>query len=73
MLREIKVDPLLRLIPVIVLTNSQAERDVREAYQLGANCFFPKPSGIDQLSRLCRAIEEHWLVLARLPKLSRQP
>lgn len=66
-LRELRGDPRLRCLPVVVLTTSASEADVQRAYSLGANCFFTKPSSMEGLTALARLIEEHWLSVAKLP------
>jgi two-component system, chemotaxis family, response regulator Rcp1 len=66
-LAEIKPDPGLRSIPVIVLTSSQAEQDVNKAYDLHANCYIVKPSDFRGLTDIVRSIEHFWLSLVRLP------
>ena len=66
-LAVIKTDPSLRLIPVVVLTTSQAEEDVLRAYHLNANCFVTKPVDLDQFNRIVQAIEHFWLSVVTLP------
>jgi CheY-like chemotaxis protein len=66
-LREVRKDPVLRLIPVIVLTSSAAAADVRTAYSLGANAYLTKPNGLDELQALISAIAGFWLIFATLP------
>jgi DNA-binding response OmpR family regulator len=66
-LAEMKPDPKLRSIPVIVLTSSQAEQDVTRAYDLHANCYIVKPTDFRRLMDIVRAIESFWLSLVRLP------
>ena len=66
-LREIKADPVLSVIPVIVLTTSDREHDVKKAYALHANCYLTKPLEIDDFVEKVRAIEDFWLHHARLP------
>jgi two-component system, chemotaxis family, response regulator Rcp1 len=66
-LAEIKSDPVLRRIPVVVLTTSQAEEDILRAYNLNANCFVTKPMDLDQFLKVVRAIEDFWLEIVRLP------
>jgi CheY-like chemotaxis protein len=66
-LEEIKSDPGLRRIPVIVMTTSKAEQDVSRAYNLNANCFITKPGDLDEFLRVVRSIEEFWLTVVRLP------
>ena len=70
-LREIRGDPGLRLIPVIVLTSSTSEADVVDAYAAGANCFLTKPTGLDALDALAASLAGFWLVHARLPPVTR--
>lgn len=66
-LAEIKADPDLRRIPVIILTTSQNEDDVAEAYNLAANCYVAKPVDLDQFLDVVRAIDDFWLTLVKLP------
>ena len=65
---EIKQDPALRRIPVVVLTSSNADRDVVSAYELHANCYLTKPMDIDAFVRALRGIEEFWFSVATLPR-----
>ena len=53
-LEEMKTDPLLKKIPVVILTTSDDETDINKAYALGANCFVTKPVDFDQLRRTLR-------------------
>ena len=66
-LSEVKADPNLRRIPVLVMTTSRAEQDVQRAYALNANCYITKPMDLDDFLRIVRAIEEFWLRTATLP------
>jgi two-component system, chemotaxis family, response regulator Rcp1 len=66
-LSELKQDPKLRRIPVVVLTSSTAEKDVLEAYDLSANCYVTKPVDLDQYLDVLRKIQDFWLNVARLP------
>jgi two-component system, chemotaxis family, response regulator Rcp1 len=66
-LQELKSDPSLSRIPVIVLTTSAAEADILHAYDLQANCFITKPLDLDEFFDVVRAIEDFWLTTARLP------
>ncbi|AHG92591.1 response regulator receiver (plasmid) [Gemmatirosa kalamazoonensis] len=66
-LREVKSDPALRPIPVVVLTSSGADRDIAQAYALHANCFVTKPIGLDQFLTIVRSIEQFWLTIVKLP------
>jgi CheY-like chemotaxis protein len=66
-LRELKSDPDLRCIPVVVLTTSGAPTDVRHAYELQANAYVVKPVGLDAFTEVIRALEQFWLAKAQLP------
>ena len=66
-LEDIKGDPQLKHIPVVILTSSQAEEDIIRSYQLHANCFITKPADLDQLSKVVEGIEQFWFTLVRLP------
>ena len=66
-LSVVKADPVLRVIPVVVLTTSQAEEDVLRAYHLNANCYVTKPVDFEQFIRVVQAIENFWLTVVRLP------
>jgi CheY-like chemotaxis protein len=66
-LAEIKSDPRLKRIPVVVLTTSNAEQDVLKSYDLHANCYITKPVDLDQFIRVVRTIEDFWLAVVRLP------
>lgn len=66
-LEDLKSDPRLRQIPVVVLTTSEAEQDVWRAYKLHANCYLTKPIQMDDFLRKMRCVETFWLTVARLP------
>jgi two-component system, chemotaxis family, response regulator Rcp1 len=66
-LAAIKADDDLRRIPVIILTTSQSEDDIAEAYNLAANCYVAKPVDLDEFLDVVRAIDDFWLTLVRLP------
>ena len=66
-LAEMKADPALRRIPVIILTTSSAERDILGAYDLHANCYITKPVDLDQFVTVVRSIEDFWLSIVKLP------
>jgi chemotaxis family two-component system response regulator Rcp1 len=68
-LREVKNDPDLRSITVIVLTTSDAPADVNTAYDLNANCYVVKPVDLERFTGAIRAIERFWMGLASLPTL----
>jgi CheY-like chemotaxis protein len=66
-LREIKEDPKLRRIPVLVLSTSKAESDVAACYEAHANCYLTKPVDIAEFGRLVELIRDFWFGLAQLP------
>jgi CheY-like chemotaxis protein len=66
-LAEIKVDPQLKLIPVVVLTTSAAERDILKTYELNANCYVTKPLDLEQFIAVVKLIEMFWLAVVKLP------
>ena len=66
-LQEIKQDPLLKIIPVVILTTSQAEEDILGAYSEHANCYITKPVDFSQLTKIVRTIEDFWLSIVTLP------
>lgn len=66
-LAEMKQDPDLRLIPVVVLTSSDADEDVVKAYQLHANCYVTKPVDLDQMIKAVQAIDDFWVSVVKLP------
>ena len=66
-LKEIKEDPDLRRIPVVILTISQAEEDILKAYNLHANCFITKPVDLIQFNKVVQSIEEFWFTIVKLP------
>jgi CheY-like chemotaxis protein len=67
-LEEVKGDPELRSIPVVVLTTSEAERDIARAYALHANCYITKPVDLDQFITVVRSIEDFWFSIVKLPQ-----
>ena len=66
-LADVKQDPALRHIPVVVLTSSQAEQDIVRAYELHANCYVTKPVDLDQFVTIVRSIEQFWFTVVKLP------
>ena len=69
-LEEIKADPQLRRIPVVILTTSEAEQDILRSYDLHANCYITKPVDLDQFITVVRTIEDFWLTIVKLPPAS---
>ena len=68
-LEEIKDDPKLRLVPVVVLTTSAAERDLLKTYDLHANAYVIKPMDLDQFIEVVRVIENFWFMVVKLPQV----
>lgn len=66
-LAEIKRDPDLKLIPVVILTSSAAEQDIVKSYNLHANCYVTKPVDLDQFIEVVKSIENFWLAVVKLP------
>ncbi len=66
-LAEIKEDPELRRIPVVVLTTSKAEEDVLRTYDLHANCYITKPIDLEQFITVVKSIEDFWFTVVKLP------
>jgi CheY-like chemotaxis protein len=69
-LEEIKRDPSLRTIPVVILTTSSAEEDILKSYQLHANCYITKPVDLDQFLKVVRTIDNFWLAIVKLPRVA---
>jgi len=66
-LAEIKTDPDLKRIPVVVLTASSSEKDILNSYNLSANCYITKPVSLDQFVEVVKSIENFWLTIVKLP------
>lgn len=66
-LSEIKADPHLRRIPVVILTTSDAEQDIVASYDLHANCYITKPVDLDRFISVVKSIEGFWLSVVKLP------
>jgi len=66
-LADLKNDEELKVIPVIVLTTSQAEKDIIQCYKLHANCFVNKPFGFESFDKVVAYIEDFWFDVVRLP------
>ena len=64
---EIKQDPTLKSIPVVILTSSKAEEDIVKTYGLGANCYVTKPVDLERFLTVVRAVERFWLTIVELP------
>lgn len=66
-LLDIKTDPQLKQIPVVILTTSEAEQDIIQVYSSHANCYITKPVDLDQFILVIKVIEEFWLTIVKLP------
>lgn len=68
-LEEVKGDDQLRHIPVVILTTSQAERDIAESYRLRANAYVTKPVDLEQFLKVVQSIEHFWLEIVKLSRV----
>ncbi len=66
-LAEVKADPDLATIPIVVVTTSDEDADIVESYRLHANAYVTKPIGLEQMGKVVRAIEGFWFEVVRLP------
>ncbi len=66
-LREIKSDPKLRRIPVVVMSTSRSEEEVLHTYDLGVNSFIPKPTTFKHMTEILRALHTYWFETVELP------
>jgi two-component system, chemotaxis family, response regulator Rcp1 len=66
-LAELKNDPELKTIPIIVLTTSRSDKDILQSYQLNANCYITKPVDFQQFIDVVKTIEKFWLTIVTLP------
>jgi CheY-like chemotaxis protein len=66
-LAEVKQDPDLRRIPVVVMTSSDDENDILAAYNLYVNCYITKPADLDQFIGVVKSIEQFWFTIVKLP------
>lgn len=69
-LAEVKDDPALRLVPIVVLTTSAAERDLVKSYDLHANAYVIKPLDLDQFIEVVQAIQSFWFTIVKLPRVN---
>ena len=66
-LQEIKADPKLRHIPVIVLTSSAADEDILRSYDLGVSSYIEKPVTFDRMVQVVKVLGEYWFQIVKLP------
>lgn len=71
-LAELKADPELRRIPIVILTTSKADEDIARSYDLHANCYINKPVDLDQFITVVQSIEDFWLTIVKLPPNSHE-
>jgi CheY-like chemotaxis protein len=69
-LRWLREQPMLRRLPVVMLTSSAQEEDIAQAYDLGVNSYVVKPSGLKQLTDVAKQIESYWLSLNQRPHIT---
>jgi chemotaxis family two-component system response regulator Rcp1 len=67
-LSDIKADPALAKIPVVIFTTSQANSDISRSYELGANCYLRKPGNLPEFVAVVQSMAQFWLGFARLPQ-----
>ena len=67
-LTHIKEDPSLKMIPIIILTTSDAEADIEKSYELQANCYLSKPVQLDAFESLVKSINDFWMTKGKLPR-----
>jgi chemotaxis family two-component system response regulator Rcp1 len=66
-LAEIKTDEVLKHIPIVIMTISQAEEDILKSYNLHANCYITKPIDLNQFVKVVKSIEDFWFSIVKLP------
>ena len=66
-LKEIKEDPTLKIIPVVILTTSASEADILRSYSLHANCYITKPVSLDGFLTVVKSIDSFWMSVVKLP------
>jgi CheY-like chemotaxis protein len=67
-LAEIKNDPMLKIIPVVILTSSSSDEDILTTYELHANCFITKPVDIEQFIKIVQYVGDFWFTIVKLPQ-----
>jgi len=69
LLAKIKTDPGLKKIPVLVLSTSKSERDIKQCYELQANCYLIKPVDFEEFLEIVRFIRDFWLGIVKIPSM----
>ncbi|WP_259782961.1 response regulator [Aestuariispira ectoiniformans] len=67
-LAELKSDPILKVVPVVIMTSSEAEEDVLRSYELHANAYVTKPVDLESFTKIVQALEDFWFTVVKLPK-----
>jgi two-component system, chemotaxis family, response regulator Rcp1 len=67
LLAEVKADPALRQIPIVILSTSSAERDINKCYDLHANCYLTKPIQLEEFIAVVESIKRFWLQTVKIP------
>ncbi len=67
-LEEIKRDPSLKIIPVVILTTSASDEDILRSYRINANCYITKPVDLEGFLNVVRGIDNFWLAIVKLPR-----
>jgi two-component system, chemotaxis family, response regulator Rcp1 len=67
-LAEVKADPVLHNIPIVIFSTSEARQDIMRSYELGANCYISKPGNLQDFISAVTSIGEFWFGFARLPR-----
>ena len=70
-LEEIKENPALMTIPIVILTTSASEEDILRSYRLHANCYISKPVDLDGFLKVIKSIDNFWLSIVKLPREAR--
>lgn len=73
LVNALKSDDDLKMIPIIVMSGSNAERDIHDIYDLNANSYIVKPDSLEDLYKVANTIENYWFDLAKLPQKQRKP
>ena len=66
-LKEIKTDPELKYIPIVVMTSSESEQDIINTYEHYANAYITKPSDLDEFIKVIKSVADYWLKIVELP------
>ena len=67
-LGQVKKDPVLKSIPVVILTTSEDSLEIKQCYDMGANCYATKPVNMAEFEKVIKQIEEFWFTIVRIPK-----